>query len=157
TWASATAAAQMENYGKLSTTTKAEREPNWIRLSDPQPRAWLVTRAIPSPNPSVDIVRIDLAGEPLIDAPLLPPQFSPSLKGSVEIQTDRPGNFAATTDCPSTQLLIVTESFHSGWKAAIDGQVADVLRTDGDFLGLLVPAQHHQIRLTFQPESLHYG
>jgi hypothetical protein len=156
TWVSATAAAQMENYGELS-TTKAEREPNWIRLSDPQPRAWLVTSAIPSSNPSVDIVRLDLANEALIDTASVAPQFSPSPKGSVEIQTDRPGNFAATTDCPSTQLLIVTESFHSGWKAAIDGQVADVVRTDGDFLGLLVPARQHEIRLTFQPESLHFG
>jgi len=154
-WASAVAAAQIDEQAEHS--TKAEREPNWIRLADPRPRAWLVARAISSSDPAADIRRIDLASEALIDSAQVPPQLGPSPNGSVEIRTDRPGNFTATTDCPSTQLLVVGESFHAGWKATMDGQTAGVLRTDGDFLGLFVPVGQHEIRLTFQPDSLHYG
>jgi hypothetical protein len=154
-WASATAAAKIETQTEHS--TKAEREPNWVRLADSRPRAWFVTSAIPSFDPATDINRIDLASEALIDSGQVPQQLSPSPKGSVKIQTDRPGHFAVTTDCPSAQLLIVNESFYTGWKATIDGQVVDVLRANGDFLGVLVRAGQHEIRLTFQPDSLYYG
>jgi hypothetical protein len=153
-WASAVAAAQIER--PADPVTKAEREPNWTRLANPRPRAWLVTSAIPSTDPAADIDRIDLVGEALIDTAKTQ-ALVPTPKGSVEIQTDRPSNFIATTDCPGTQLLIVNESFHSGWKATIDGQFAYALRANGDFLGLIVPAGQHEIRLTFQPDSLRYG
>lgn len=157
TWASAIAAAQVEGSDESSTTINAQRDPGWIRLADPRPRAWLVTRIVPSTDPAADINRIDLASEALIDSGRVPQQLAPSPKGTAEIQADRPGSFTAATDCPSTQLLVVTESFHTGWKAAIDGEVAEVLRTNGDLLGLFVPAGHHEIRLIFQPDSLRDG
>src|SRR5262249_54441880 len=101
--------------------------------------------------------RINLAGEALIDAVGEPVELTSSPRGAVEILLDLPGNFAATTDCPVTQLLVVNESFHTGWKAVIDGQTAKILRTNGDFLGLVVPAGLHEIRFNFEPESLNFG
>src|SRR5262249_34830711 len=132
TWASAVAATQIEQVGQ------AEREPNWIRLHDPRPRAWLVSRAIPSTNPAADINRVNLDDEALIDASSEPLESIPPAKSSVEVLRDRPGCFAAMTDCSAEQLLVVSQLFHTGWKATIDGQTAAVLRANGDFLGLRV-------------------
>ncbi|HTQ40978.1 MAG TPA: YfhO family protein, partial [Pirellulales bacterium] len=55
------------------------------------------------------------------------------------------------------QLLVVGESYHSGWQARVDNQPASVLRTDGDFMGVVIAPGDHEITLKFQPESLHYG
>ena len=39
---------------------------------------------------------------------------------------------------PTRQLLVVSESYHPGWQAAVDGVPQPVLRVNGDFLGCVV-------------------
>ena len=60
-------------------------------------------------------------------------------------------------ECAGSQLLVVNESFHGGWRCTVDGTPAGVLRADGDFLGVAVPGGNHEIRLEFAPKSLVFG
>jgi len=46
-------------------------------------------------------------------------------------------------------LLILTDNYYPGWKATVDGQETDILRTDYSFRGLVVPQGKHIIELTF--------
>ena len=131
----------------------------WLRLGHPQPRAWLVTKAVSSDQPAADLAKISLVSAALVK--INPPTVlsDSSTPGSVYILSDRPGNFLADVDCPATQLLVVNESYHSGWRASCDGTAhqSPVLRADGDFLGVVIPAGRHRISIKFQPESLRFG
>ena len=44
-----------------------------------------------------------------------------------------------------------------GWQAAVDGGPAEVLRVNGDFLGVLVEPGRHAVALQFAPLSLRLG
>ncbi len=126
----------------------------WIPLSNPQSRAWLVCSAHESSTPAVDIASIGITETALVDRAV---ELPIGIRGTAHICIDRPGFLLLDTDCESQQLLVINESFHSGWKAAVDDKTAEVLRADGDFIGIVVPAGNHRIALEFQPESLRLG
>jgi uncharacterized membrane protein YfhO len=56
-----------------------------------------------------------------------------------------------------TQLLVVSESFHEGWQATVDGRDAAVARVNGDFLGCVVEAGNREVVFTFRPAHLVAG
>ena len=58
---------------------------------------------------------------------------------------------------PTRQLLVVSESYHAGWRATINGSPQPVLRVNGDFLGCLVGPGKATVTLEFHPGSLRHG
>jgi hypothetical protein len=81
----------------------------------------------------------------------------PGQHGRVIMDGDEPGRVEMRTHGNSQQLLVLTESYHSGWRAAIDDRPADLLRVNGDFIGCSVPAGDHHVRVYFRPASLQLG
>ena len=71
--------------------------------------------------------------------------------------SDRPGHILVDVEAGGTQLLVVTERFHRGWIASIDGHEFPTLPVYGDFLGCVIPAGRHQVELTFRPVSVQLG
>jgi hypothetical protein len=138
----------------LNAASSIEEKANWTPLADYQPRAWLVTKAIVSDNPAGDLRALSIDESALVNTPLKLPTGEP---GRVQILNDHPGKISLQADCQTTQLLIVNESHHPGWRAAIDGNSAEILRVNGDFLGVLVPVGSHEIDLQFHPQSLKIG
>jgi hypothetical protein len=126
----------------------------WLEVPQPLPRVWLVARVRPSREPARDIQRIDVVSAALVENPLVLFDDSPGQAAALE---ERPGRFRIQVRCPSKQLLVVSESYHPGWQAEIDGKPHPVLRTNGDFLGCAVEAGSHQVVLQFQPSSLRKG
>lgn len=125
----------------------------WSRVTDSMPRGRLVSQARPSADPRSDLALIDMRQIALVDRPL-------SLSGepgTVRWLTDRPGQLAVETSADEAQLLVVTERFHRGWQATIDGHPAEVLRVYGDFMGCVVPPGLHQVSLQFWPDSVRFG
>jgi uncharacterized membrane protein YfhO len=51
----------------------------------------------------------------------------------------------------------MTEAFDEGWTATIDGRLASVERTYGDFIGCVVPAGEHLVVFAFAPTHLAVG
>ena len=127
---------------------------HWLRVSRPLPRAWLATCARTSCDPAADLERIPVESTALTEDPL---ELPGGRAGSASVVCERPGRLEIQVDSPSTQLLVVSESFHSGWQARLDGEPQPVLRVDGDFLGCLVEPGRHQLTLEFRPRSLCYG
>jgi len=97
---------------------------------------------------------IDLATTSLVKRPL---DLPPGKPGTATILMDRPGRIGLQTKADTRQLLVVSESFHKGWRALIDDKSAKVLRADGDFLGCVVPEGQHRVDLVFDPASLRWG
>jgi hypothetical protein len=54
-------------------------------------------------------------------------------------------------------VLVVSQMYYPGWRAAIDGSAAAVLPVDVALTGLVVPNGTHELRLYFQPASFQIG
>ena len=55
------------------------------------------------------------------------------------------------TDSSEATVLVVTNNFNAYWQASIDGVSVEVFAVDHAFIGVLVPAGPHQIRLDYRP------
>ncbi len=126
----------------------------WYALTDPLPRARLVTRAHVSQQPAVDLAAIDVDHEALTTRELSLAGDSP---GTAALGVDAPGDINVTVNAGSRQLLLVSESFDDGWHATLDGQPVPVERVNGDFLGCVVTAGTHEVRFQFHPAHLDLG
>ena len=61
------------------------------------------------------------------------------------------GNLRASVRCASERFLVLSEIWHPGWQATIDGQPAALVRANGALMGLWVPPGAHQIAASFRP------
>jgi hypothetical protein len=128
----------------------------WVASPAPLPRARLVCQAAACKDE--DIVRavqqINLETTALVDRKL-DLEFGP--QGTAAIKSDRPGRLEIESVAPTRQLLVISERYHSGWKATVDGQPVDVLRAYGEYLSCVVPAGTRHISLHFMPSSFVWG
>jgi hypothetical protein len=130
------------------------RGDNWLEVPGTLSRIRLVTHAVASSDPARDIRRIDVRTTALTEAPLALPTGSP---GSVRLVAERPGRLELAVAAPTQQLLVVSESYHAGWQATVNGSPQPVLRTNGDFLGCVVGPGKETVTLEFRPGSLRRG
>jgi hypothetical protein len=118
------------------------------------PRARLVTRTQLSSDPGRDIDAIEIETTALTDRLVSLPTAEP---GQARIGNDRPGKIDVVTEAGSRQLLVVSESYHTGWQASVDGRRVPVVRVNGDFMGCVVPEGSHRIKLRFRPQGQRIG
>jgi hypothetical protein len=127
---------------------------NWSEVPDPLPRARLVARTQVSDAPARDLLGISPEETALTETPV---SILPSEPGKTSVLSDRPGLLQIETECPQPQLLVVSESYHPGWQAEVNGQSQRVHRVNGDFVGCVVEAGKSQVVLEFRPQSLEWG
>lgn len=143
---------------RCETTDKIEGlvayDDHWLKVPRPLPRVRLVSRTEPSRDPARDLGRIDLESTALTEVPLALPKATP---GTATLLFERPGRLHIQCNCPTPQLLVVSESFHPGWQAIVDREPRQVFRVNGDFMGCLVGPGEQQVVLEFRPESLRRG
>jgi hypothetical protein len=123
-------------------------------VSDPLPRARLVSRAVASSNPGRAIHAVDIATTAVVSEPL-PLEDGPA--GTVSMAQDRPGWIRVGAIAPARQLLVVSESWHEGWRVTVDGEARPLVRVYGDFIGAVVEAGAHEVEVRFRPRSLEWG
>jgi hypothetical protein len=125
-----------------------------MRLPEPLPRARLVSRAVVSLEPNEDINAVDVASTALVEHDV---QLAGGPPGNATLVVDRPGAISIATESGSRQLLVLSESYHDGWQANVDGEPAPVLRLYGDFMGCVVEPGKHMVTFSFRPKSLVVG
>lgn len=145
-WVKRSAASGAEDFIRCGT--------EWLKVPEPLPRVRLVSRAMVSLDPSRDIQHICVATTALSQVPLALP---PSTPGTARMVAERAGRLHVRVDCAGPQLLVVAESFHPGWQAAVDGRPQAAWRINGDFLGCPVAAGRHDVLFEFRPRSLALG
>jgi len=126
----------------------------WSRTLKPLPRVRLVNRVVASNDPGKDIANIDIDKEALSGVALA---LMPGEPGTASLVEDDPGRLRVRTESQTAQLLVVAESYHPGWKAAVGGAPAQVYRVNGDFMGCLVGPGTQSVDFQFQPASLRTG
>ncbi len=141
--------ATTENIAGLS-----DIDNDWRQVPNPLPRARMVSQTRLGSDPAGDLARISPDTTVITEVPLGLP---PSKPGTATIRSETPGRFEIDVNCPAPQLLVLSESYHHGWRASVDGGPANVYRVNGDFMGCLVAAGEHRVVVQFAPDSLRHG
>jgi hypothetical protein len=128
--------------------------PRWLRIENPVPRVRLVAEAIVAADPARDISKTQLETTALVERRL---PLQPGRPGKVELLADQPGEIRLSVDSPGRQLLVLIESFHSGWEATTGGEPLPIVRVNGDFMGCVVTPGTSEIEFRFRPASLRFG
>ena len=123
-------------------------------MTDTMPRARLVSIAQRTDHARDDVRRIDIARVALVDRPIEGLEGAP---GAARAIIDRPGHIVVDASTPGTQLLILTERFHDGWRVSEGDRSVPAIRVYGNYLGCVVVPGVHRIVFTFAPNSLRDG
>lgn len=138
------------------------RDEWWLEVPDPMPRFRFVTDVEIEEDPAALLSRNDLRTCAVVDRPPNPSEgpwvyLQGDRLGCVEVRQAQAGKFELVTSAPSRQLLVFAESYHPGWLAKVDDRAVDLVRANGDFCGVAVPAGDHVVSLTFRPASSAWG
>jgi hypothetical protein len=114
----------------------------------------MVSKVLASDSPCEDFKEIDVETTALVSRPII---LVPSSPGTAELITDQPGKISVQVDVPQQQLLVVSESYDTGWRVHVDSQPASLERVNGDFFGCLVDKGKHRVEFEFLPTSLRIG
>jgi hypothetical protein len=138
----------------------------WLEVPDPLPRARCVADVSASSDHASDLSQLDVKCSATVDtSDMIVIEICATpidgywdwIRGKARIIDDRPGVIRVATETVGGQWLLVSERFHHGWTATVDGRPAELLRANGEFLGCRVPADEHVVEFTFRPASLRYG
>ncbi|MBL7201039.1 MAG: YfhO family protein, partial [Anaerolineae bacterium] len=80
----------------------------------------------------------------------LPP---PSTPATATITRYEPNRVSVAVATEATGLLVLSDTYDRGWKAAIDGQAAPVYAANHAFRAVAVPAGVHQVDFSYEPLS----
>lgn len=145
-----------------------------MALPDPSARAFLVTRVRVAKDEqrsqallTSGLASMDWRREAILEYPApLPAPFKalesngptpPPLPGSVTWVADRPAEVVLEAVAPSPALLVLMDTYASGWRAAVDGAPARIYPADLAFRGVLLPAGRHVVRMVYRPWGVEAG
>jgi hypothetical protein len=102
---------------------------------------------------------VDVAREVLLDRD--PSPRPPSANRSpillARLAEDRPERVVAELTTNSAGLLVVTDLFYPGWLAEEEGRRLEILRADGLFRAVALPAGSHRVTFRYRPLSFRIG
>ncbi len=86
----------------------------------------------------------------------LPP--TPRLMPSIgTLEEPSPERLTIHIEAPQSGIVVLCDSFARGWRASLNGESCEILRVNGVFRGVAVPAGVHDITFTYRPASLYLG
>ena len=81
----------------------------------------------------------------------------PAGEGRAEVRQYAPDEIELDVIAESEGLLAVSEIHHPGWRAYVDGQEVEILRTNAAFRGVVVPAGSHVLRFEYRSRGYALG
>jgi hypothetical protein len=131
-----------------------EESPEIVAVENPMPRFRLVPRTVVNREEWPSLHGIDPATTVVIDAGMQTDAPTPG-----HVFTLRVGGAEKTlqVQCDAPQTLVISDSWHPGWKAYVDSTPVPVAKAYGRFQAVSVPAGLHQVRLVFAPDSVRVG
>jgi hypothetical protein len=82
-----------------------------------------------------------------------------SISGTARIESVewKPQEITFNASADSAALVVLSQTFYPCWHATIDGQPVEILKVNGGFQGLAVPAGSHRIVLEYRDVSFRLG
>lgn len=78
-------------------------------------------------------------------------------QGEVQVEGARSGAWDLRASTPEPALLVIRDAWFPGWSATLDEQPVELLRVDGVFMGVRVPAGEHRLALRYRTPGLQLG
>jgi hypothetical protein len=97
--------------------------------------------------PDSDVFRFGALSQPATSAEL----------GTVELLSWSPNEVRVRTIASRPAALVITETYWPDWKAGVDGKAQPLVRADGLFRAVPVPAGSHEIQMKIVPSLLYLG
>ncbi|HEY5805345.1 MAG TPA: YfhO family protein [Lysobacter sp.] len=101
--------------------------------------------------------RLDAYRTALIEPGVPLPALACSAPPKVSVRERSAGRWVLDVDGAGPALLVVSESYNSGWRARVDAVKASILPVDGLVMGVAVPAGAHEVVLSYWPRSFRIG
>lgn len=137
-----------------------------------QPAAWFVSQTVgaASPDEAIEFIgQADLSKSAIVELQNgEDTNTSPTSLANVTFDTDSAATINQTLYTPN-KVTYESQSaadgfavfseicYEAGWKVTIDGEPANIVRTNYILRGLSIPAGHHTIEFTFAPTSYYAG
>ena len=127
-------------------------------------RAFVVTRAVVEPDPQVQLARLfDPAFDPfssvVVDRePPAPASTGSAAPARATIRSSTSTSVVVDASVPEGGgYLVLLDSFDPGWKVAVNGRDAELLRAAGVFRAVRLAAGTHAVRFRYRPGALSVG
>ncbi len=132
------------------------------RNHDALPRAYLVhcVRIIPdqeAAQAALDKGDFDPRREGILESGLALDEERPADSDKVEIATYQPQRVVIHTNSPQASYLVLSDLFHPGWQATVDGEPAPILRANGVLRAVYLPSGNHTVEFFYRPLSFALG
>ncbi len=130
-----------------------------MTVFDEKSEQGLLSRAFGINDPAAVVFHREesgLSGKPEIrpdrgKIKMAPPRILKSDSDDFLIKEFTVNSLTAETNFEAPHFLVYNDSFHSDWKAFVNGKKTDIFRANGVFKGLWVPAGKSQVDLRFDP------
>lgn len=99
----------------------------------------------------------DTGNTVLVSAKELLPAVASAKKKDVSILSYTPDAITVRTDTDAPQMLFLSDTYDTGWKATIDGNQTQIYRTNYAFRSVSVPTGTHTIIFTYMPDTYTIG
>ena len=117
--------------------------------------AWAQTIAVDPDSKSVISRLAQTPPETTVLAEALP--HTPGAGGPVHLLEDTPQRVVAQVSTTAPSVLVLRDALAPGWHATVDGQVQPIVRADGLFRAVAVPAGQHEVVWQFAAPGLQAG
>lgn len=120
-----------------------------------KPRAYMSYSARPVEEFHPDALGADQP--PLVEAPVTAPDTDDPQGRATIADGEQNDTIVIKVDQACRGVLVLTDAWYPGWRAAVDGAAADIFCVDGLFRGVEVPAGAHEVVFHFDPASVRLG
>ncbi len=143
-----------------------DRRASLWAVRDPLPRAYWVGRSVIDDDDIAVVRRVyedpsfDPRDEVILtrdDATAAPVEGRAGATGSARIVLLKPDLAEVETEADRDGYLVVVEGFAPGWRGTVDGRPARVLRANGYFRAVRVPAGRHRVTMRYRPLVIPIG
>jgi hypothetical protein len=151
------------DWDKFSLAFDGDPQVNVYRNETALPRAFVVHQAVAAASHEDAWARLHDAGFDPATTVILeggqPLDTTPEAGKQATVQVVRydTGLIEFEVDSPAPGYLFVSDPFYPGWRAAVDGQPATLLRADYAFRAVEAPAGRHRVTMTFEPTPWRAG
>ena len=151
------------DFSKWQLAFDADPQFSVYRNVDVMPRAFVVHNAVVQPEVKAHIDAMRQLGSELRETVVLekgqPLNLGPiaARKSTASVSSYRNNEMVIDVDAATDGYLVLSEMYHDGWRATVDGRAAPVLRADYTFRAVPVASGKHQVRMYFSPISWETG
>ncbi|MCL7979977.1 MAG: hypothetical protein M8840_02690 [marine benthic group bacterium] len=121
------------------------------------PHAWFPESVEATRDTSEALRRVLALEDPLSHAIVEADRAPPAGAGEARVTRLEADEIVLDVVAERSGLLFVSEIWHPSWLATVDGEPAEVLRTNVAFRGVVVPEGPHQVRLHYSAAEFRLG